>query len=145
MEKYIIFTGKIDGTYRDVQIYPVISSPDQYFVHWDGFEIGMIKKMDEEWYTNSVPLIDVVNEIGSYLDKKQFESEYMLKVDGKSFIIQSSDNEGRYNIEWDGLKIGYVAAADNLDQDGNLVWLGSSALLNLHAKTIGQYIIDKNL
>jgi len=145
MEDYILFTGKIDGVYREVQIYPVLSSPDQYLVHWDGFEIGLIMKMDDKWYTNSLPLISVTNEIGAHIDHKQIKSERILEIDGRSFTIKAAYEKQRYDVKCDGLKIGYVVAADNLDQDGNLVWLGSTSLLNLHAKTIGQYIIAKNL
>ena len=70
MEKYILYNGSIDGTYREVQIYPVDSVPGKYLIHWDGFEVGVIMKFEDKWYTSSVPLIGVVNELGLYIDQQ---------------------------------------------------------------------------
>jgi len=69
MEEYILYTGQIEGKYREVQIYPNLSIPDEYMVHWDGFEVGTIKKMDNKWFTKTAELVTVVNELGAFLDK----------------------------------------------------------------------------
>ncbi|MCX2486173.1 hypothetical protein [Pedobacter sp. MR2016-24] len=71
MEKYILYGGEIEGQYREVLIYAVISKPDQFLVHWDGFEVGTINKMDGKWYTSSVDLINVTNELGKFIDENR--------------------------------------------------------------------------
>jgi hypothetical protein len=145
MEEFILFTTNIEGICREVRIYPVISSPNQYLIHWDGFEIGMIKKMDDKWYTSSVPLLDVVNQIGAFIEKKRFGDEGVLNIEGRNLTVFKAGEKGCYDVSWDGLKIGYVVASINLETNGNKIWVGSIALLNLHAQTIGQYILDNNL
>jgi hypothetical protein len=70
MDKYILYTGLIDGQYKNVEIYPVESADDKYLIHWDGFEVGSIMKVGIKWYSNSVPLINVVNELGIYIDEQ---------------------------------------------------------------------------
>jgi len=77
MEKYILYNSTIDGIYREVQIYPVDSVPGEYLVHWDGFEAGMIMKFEDKWYTSSVPLIGVVNELGLYIDQQTSEMNFL--------------------------------------------------------------------
>ena len=72
MDKYILYTGMIDGKYRNVEIYPIESITDKYLIHWDGFEVGTIMKIDYKWYSNSVPLLNVVNELGVYIDQQNF-------------------------------------------------------------------------
>jgi len=71
MDKYILYTGLIDGQYKNVEIYPIESIPNTYLIHWDGFEVGKINKMDSKWYSNSIPLINVVNELGLYIDQQK--------------------------------------------------------------------------
>jgi hypothetical protein len=68
MEEYILYTGEIEGKYREVQIYPNLSVQNEYLIHWDGFEVGTIKKMDGKWFTGTLDLISVVNEIGIFID-----------------------------------------------------------------------------
>jgi len=50
MEKYILYGGEIEGQYREVLIYAVISKPDQFLVHWDGFEWALSTK----WMANGI-------------------------------------------------------------------------------------------
>ena len=146
MEEYILYTGKINGIYREVRIYPVSSTiPNQYSIHWDGFEFGMINKIDNEWFTNSFPLVNVLEELGRHLDKKHFKEGRTLTIDGKKLTVISPSKKGRYGIEWDGLKIGYVRACTDPNNISITIWSGSTSLLNLHAQAIGQHIFEKNL
>lgn len=78
MEDYILYKGEIEGKYREVQIYPIISIPNQYLVHWDGFEVGTIIKIDNKWFTNTVELMNVVNELGEFIDSNSAENEFNL-------------------------------------------------------------------
>ena len=75
MEKYILYGGKIEGQYREVFIYPIVAEPDQFLVHWDGFEVGTISKMEGKWYTTSVDLINVTNELGKFIDENKDKFE----------------------------------------------------------------------
>ncbi|CAM4373736.1 hypothetical protein SAMN06265348_113219 [Pedobacter westerhofensis] len=68
MEKYTLYKTEIEGRYREIEIYPKSSSVNEYLIHWDGFEVGTIQKRDEKWFTNSVDLLPVVNEIGEFID-----------------------------------------------------------------------------
>ena len=70
MDKYILYAGLIDGKYKNVETYPVETFPNTYLIRWDGFEVGRINKMGLKWYSNSVPLINVVNELGIYIDQQ---------------------------------------------------------------------------
>jgi hypothetical protein len=70
MDEYILYTGMIDGQYKNVEIYPVGSVDGKYLIHWDGFEVGAIMKIGLKWYSNSVPLMNVVNELGVYIDEQ---------------------------------------------------------------------------
>jgi len=69
MEKYILFKGEIEGKYREIQIYPMNYSRHEFLIHWDGFEIGVIKKIDQLWYSEIEQLIPVVAEIGKFIDE----------------------------------------------------------------------------
>lgn len=70
MDDYILFTGTIEG-HREVRIYPLQSTPDVYLIHWDGYELGTIKKIDNKWYTDKPELLDVTNELGAFIDCKR--------------------------------------------------------------------------
>jgi len=145
MEEYILFNGNIDGVHRQVRIYPNEPLADQYSIHWDGFEVGIIKKVDGKWFTASVPIINAVNEIGAYIDKQKNGQVRSFEIEGKIFTIFTSLEKGRYDIEWDGLRIGYVRSSTKSENDGVIIWSGSVSLLNLHAQTIGQFIQDNHL
>lgn len=68
MEKYTLRDAEIDDKYRNIEIYPKTQVPDEYLIHWDGFQVGTIQKRDDKWFTSAVDLITVVNEIGAFLD-----------------------------------------------------------------------------
>jgi hypothetical protein len=68
MEEYILFKGEIQGRYREIEIYPFDYSSQEYLIHWDGFEIGIIKKIDQTWYSEADELKPVVAEIGIFID-----------------------------------------------------------------------------
>ena len=68
MEEYL-FEGEIQGQYRTLQIYPKSEVPNQYLVHWDGFEVGIIKKEEGKWQSEDAALKDAVPEIGAFIDK----------------------------------------------------------------------------
>jgi len=68
MEEYTLCNAEIEEKYRNIEIYPKIQVADEYLIHWDGFQVGTIQKRDGKWFTNSVDLITVVNEIGAFLD-----------------------------------------------------------------------------
>jgi len=70
MEDYILFTGTIEG-HKEIRIYPLQDSPGVYLIHWDGYELGTIKKMDNKWFTNTPELFAVTNEIGAFIDSKK--------------------------------------------------------------------------
>ena len=143
MEEYMLYTGTIDGLYREVRIFPVVSSPNQYLIHWDGYEVGRIMKVGDKWYTSSVALVNVINELGVHIDQQKFGEDQTLMIEGRRFTVTPADEAGRYYIEWDGVRLGYVTStvADN----GIRNWSGSIPLLNYHAQTIGYYIIENNL
>jgi hypothetical protein len=69
MKKYTLCNAEIEDKYRDIEIYPKLQVDDEYLIHWDGFQAGTIQKRDNKWYTNSVDLLTVVNEIGQYIDQ----------------------------------------------------------------------------
>lgn len=68
MKDYILFSGELQGRFREVEIYPVPDSQNKFLVHWDGFEVGMIRKKDQEWHTDNDQLTDFVDELGSFID-----------------------------------------------------------------------------
>lgn len=70
MEEYILFTGEIQGKYREVEIYPIANEPNEFLVHWDGVKLGSINKMNNKWFTKSEPLVEVVEELGEFIDSK---------------------------------------------------------------------------
>lgn len=70
MEEYILFSGEIQGKYRDVEIYPIANDPNEFLIHWDGVKMGTIKKMGEKWETKAAPLVEVVEELGRFIDTK---------------------------------------------------------------------------
>lgn len=74
MKEYL-FEGEIQGQYKSLQIYPETEKPHHYFVHWDGFRVGTIKKVSGEWKTDDEPLSDFVPEIGAFIDKHEAEIE----------------------------------------------------------------------
>ncbi|CAM4304473.1 hypothetical protein SAMN06265348_110282 [Pedobacter westerhofensis] len=76
MEKYILYTGEIEGKYREIQIYPLNYSNYEYLIHWDGFEVGVIKKIDSKWYTETEELSSVLNELGSFIDENGVSPDY---------------------------------------------------------------------
>jgi hypothetical protein len=69
MEEYILFKGEIKGKYREIQIYPFDYSKHEFLIHWDGFEIGVIKKIDQIWYAEVDDIKPVVAEIGKFIDE----------------------------------------------------------------------------
>lgn len=71
MEDYILYTGEIEGKYREVQIYPVASVPNKFVIHWDMFEVGSILKLEGQWHTNTPELQTVVKELGTFIDSKK--------------------------------------------------------------------------
>ncbi|CAM4372451.1 hypothetical protein SAMN06265348_113200 [Pedobacter westerhofensis] len=68
MEKYTLYKSEIEGRYKEIEIYPKSSPVNEYLMYWDGFEVGTIQKRGKKWFTNSVDLIPVVNEIGTFID-----------------------------------------------------------------------------
>ena len=70
MEKYL-FEGEIQGQYKSLEIYPKPELPNQYLVHWDGFQVGAIKKEKDIWHSDDAPLVDFVGEIGAFIDKHE--------------------------------------------------------------------------
>jgi len=73
MENYVLFSGKIKGKYRDIQIYPMMHLAKHYLIHWDGFEIGVIKKANDQWQTDNDQLSHVVDELGAFIDRTEAE------------------------------------------------------------------------
>lgn len=67
METYTLFNGTIEG-HKDVRIYPLQATANVYMIHWDGFELGTIRKIDNKWYTNTPELLQVTNELGAFID-----------------------------------------------------------------------------
>jgi len=74
MEQFILYKGEIQGRYKEVQIYPLPDVKNVFLVHWDGFEIGKIKKKDGKWITKSADLIPVVKELGALIDARGMNS-----------------------------------------------------------------------
>jgi hypothetical protein len=70
MEHYE-FNGEIKGKYRDIQIYPMLSLSNHYLVHWDGFEIGVIKKINGKWHSDHEELTDYTEELGTFIERKE--------------------------------------------------------------------------
>ncbi|SEB05099.1 hypothetical protein [Pedobacter hartonius] len=69
MENYE-FTGEIQGEYRQIKIYPMLCLSNHYLIHWDGFEVGVIKKVNGKWHSDNEALSDYVEELGSFIDKE---------------------------------------------------------------------------
>lgn len=67
MKAYKLFTGTIEG-HRNVRIFPIEDTAGAYLIHWDDFEVGIIKNMDGKWYTNEPELIAVTNELGNFIN-----------------------------------------------------------------------------
>jgi hypothetical protein len=68
MKRYRLCNAEVDDKYRDIEIYPKLQVNNEYLIHWDGFHAGVIQKWEGKWFTNSVDLLPVVNEIGQYID-----------------------------------------------------------------------------
>jgi len=69
MEHYE-FTGEIQGEYRQIEIYPMLSLSNHYLIHWDGFEVGVIKKVNGKWHSDHEALADYVEELGGFIDRR---------------------------------------------------------------------------
>jgi hypothetical protein len=72
MKKYTLTNTEIEDKYRNIEIYPKLQADNEYLIHWDGFQVGTIQKRDNKWFTNSINLLTVVNEIGEYIDAHGF-------------------------------------------------------------------------
>lgn len=72
MDQYL-FEGEIQGKYRVIHIFPVPHVPRQYQIRWDGFHIGTLKKVKEQWYTDDEPLIEFAEEIGQFINRHEDE------------------------------------------------------------------------
>ena len=70
MEDYILYTGSIEG-HKEIRIYPLQAVSDVYLIHWDGYELGTIRKIDNKWFTSTPELLGVANEIGAFIDSRQ--------------------------------------------------------------------------
>jgi hypothetical protein len=68
MKRYRLCNAEVDDKYRDIEIYPRLQVNNEYLIHWDGFQAGVIQRWNGKWFTNSVDLLPVVNEIGQYID-----------------------------------------------------------------------------
>lgn len=77
MADYILYSGKIDNRFEEVHIFPIFRGEDIYLIHWDGYQMGKIRKIGNKWFSNSVPLLGVVNEIGEHIDLT-FNNESMV-------------------------------------------------------------------
>lgn len=67
MKEYLL-EGNIQGQYRALQIYPMFDLPNHYLIHWDGFQVGIIRKNDGIWETDVASLYDSVVDIGTLID-----------------------------------------------------------------------------
>jgi hypothetical protein len=72
MKKYE-FTGEIQGKYRQIEISPIESLRCHYLIHWDGFEVGVIKKENGKWHTDHEALIDYKEELGDFIEEREPE------------------------------------------------------------------------
>jgi hypothetical protein len=75
MENYILTNTEIEGAFRQVNIYPMAEVDGAYLIHWDGFEVGTIKKSDDKWHTDTIELMEAVNELGAFIDSKMDENK----------------------------------------------------------------------
>jgi hypothetical protein len=69
MKKYTLCNAEIEDKYREIEIYPTLQVDNEFLIHWDGYQVGTIQKWDDKWFTNSVELLTVVNEIGQFIDQ----------------------------------------------------------------------------
>lgn len=72
MKKYD-FTGEIQGRYRQIEISPIEHLSNHYLIHWDGFEVGVIKKEHGKWQTDHEALVDFKEELGDFIENKKSE------------------------------------------------------------------------
>ncbi|MET1055519.1 MAG: hypothetical protein ABWY16_09440 [Pedobacter sp.] len=72
MKKYE-FTGEIQGKYRQIEISPIASLRSHYLIHWDGFEVGVIKRENGRWHTDHEALIGFTDQLGNFIEQKEPE------------------------------------------------------------------------
>ena len=70
MEHYL-FEGEIQGKYRAIEVYPMSQMPDRYLIHWDGFQVGTIARMEGTWHTDDEALVDFVPELGTFIEEHE--------------------------------------------------------------------------
>jgi hypothetical protein len=69
MDEHIHFSGLVQGKYHDIQIYPVAEQANNYSIHWYGFKAGIIKKSDDQWYTEDPNISELATDIGNFIDQ----------------------------------------------------------------------------
>ncbi|CAM3951328.1 hypothetical protein SAMN06265348_104119 [Pedobacter westerhofensis] len=72
MKKYN-FSGEIQGRYRQIEISPIAQLTNHYLIHWDGFEVGVIKKEKGKWHTDHEALVDFKEELGDFIENRKSE------------------------------------------------------------------------
>ena len=70
MERYI-FKEQIQGLDREILVYPMFGLSSHYQVHWDGREVGVLKKVNGRWHTDSDALSGYVDKLGRFIDHKE--------------------------------------------------------------------------
>jgi len=65
---------------------------------------------------------------------------YEIVIDNRRVVVYAADSESRYEVRWEGLRIGYVYISAFIKNDGRPIWLGSTPLLNRYATIIGGFI-----
>jgi hypothetical protein len=72
MKKYE-FSGEIQGKYRQIEISAITNLTNHYLIHWDGFEVGVIKKENGKWRTDHDALRDYTEELGGFIQAREPE------------------------------------------------------------------------